>query len=131
MTEAWKSIDAITLFVQDRGRAKAFYETVFDVPVVNEDEDSVAFKFENLIVNLLVDRAAPDLIGPAPVANREAGSRFQLTIGVDDTDAVCAELASRGVELLNGPTNRDWGVRTAAFTDPDGHVWEVAGKIPS
>ncbi len=45
--------------------------------------------------------------------------------------AVCAELASRGVELLNGPMNRDWGIRTASFTDPDGHIWEVAGKIPS
>jgi len=45
--------------------------------------------------------------------------------------AVCAELASRGVELLNGPMNRDWGLRTASFTDPDGHIWEVAGKIPS
>jgi uncharacterized glyoxalase superfamily protein PhnB len=32
--------------------------------------------------------------------------------------------------LLNGPMNRPWGIRTAAFTDPDGHIWEVAGKIP-
>ena len=66
---------------------------------------------------------------PAPVARREAGSRFQLTIWVDDTDAVCAELASRGVALLNGPINRDWGMRTVSFTDPDGHIWEVAAKI--
>jgi lactoylglutathione lyase len=131
MSEALQSIGAITLFVEDRARAKGFYETVFDVPVLNEDEDSVAFRFEHLIVNLLVEQAAPDLIGPARVATREAGARFQLTIWVDDTDAVCAELASRGVELLNGPTNRDWGVRTAAFADPDGHVWELAGKIPS
>ena len=33
---------------------------------------------------------------------------------------------ARGVELLNGPLDREWGVRTAAFADPDGHVWEVA-----
>ena len=39
-------------------------------------------------------------------------------------------LRVRGVELLNGPTNRPWGVRTASFADPDGHIWEVAGKIP-
>jgi uncharacterized glyoxalase superfamily protein PhnB len=51
---------------------------------------------------------------------------MQLTINVDDVDAVCAELARRGVTLLNGPVDRPWGVRTAAFRDPDGHAWEIA-----
>jgi catechol 2,3-dioxygenase-like lactoylglutathione lyase family enzyme len=131
MSEALQSVGAITMFVEDRERAKAFYEQVFDVPVLNEDESSIAFKFESLIVNLLVSTGAPELIGPAPVAPAEAGSRFQLTVWVEDTDAVCAELASRGVELINGPVNRAWGVRTACFADPDGHLWEVAGKIPA
>ena len=40
-------------------------------------------------------------------------------------DAICAELASRGVELLNGP-DRPWGVRTASFRDPGGRIWEIA-----
>jgi lactoylglutathione lyase len=131
MSESLKSVGAITMFVKDRTQSKAFYEKVFDVPVVNEDENSIAFKFENMIVNLLVVGAATELIDPAPVATQEAGSRFQLTIWVDDTDAVCAELTSRGVDLLNGPMNRDWGLRTASFNDPDGHIWEVAGKIAS
>jgi uncharacterized glyoxalase superfamily protein PhnB len=26
--------------------------------------------------------------------------------------------------------NREWGMRTAAFMDPDGHIWEVAAKLP-
>jgi len=93
-----------------RGSAtiKSFYEKVFDVAAINEDEDSVAFKFENLIVNLLEVGAAHELIGPAPVGHREAGSRFQLTIWVEDVDAVCAELESRGITLLNGPMNREW-----------------------
>src|SRR5918996_3593569 len=128
MSESLQSLGAITMFVEDRARSKAFYERAFDVPALNEDDVSIAFKFENVIVNLLESRAAHELIDPAPVATREGGSRFQLTIWVDDADAVCAELASRGVELLNGPVNRDWGVRTASFTDPDGHIWEVAAK---
>jgi catechol 2,3-dioxygenase-like lactoylglutathione lyase family enzyme len=119
------------MFVEDRQRSKSFYEKVFDVAAIHEDEDAVAFKFENMIVNLLELRAADDLIDPASVARGEAGSRFQLTIWVEDVDAVCAELESRGITLLNGPMNREWGVRTASFTDPDGHIWEVAANIPS
>jgi len=54
------------------------------------------------------------------------GVRQQFTIEVDDVDATCSELTSRGVELLVPPTDRPWGARTASFADPAGHVWEVA-----
>ena len=48
---------------------------------------------------------------------------------IEDADAVIGNLADRGVELLNGPIDRAWGLRTAAFADPDGHVWEVAQQF--
>jgi catechol 2,3-dioxygenase-like lactoylglutathione lyase family enzyme len=130
LSESLKNIGAITMFIEDVQRSKSFYEQVFDAQAVSEDESAVAFRFENMIVNLLKTDAAPELIEPATVGERSAGSRFQLTIRVDDVDAACSELAAKGVELLNGPMDRAWGVRTASFTDPDGHIWEVAGKIP-
>jgi catechol 2,3-dioxygenase-like lactoylglutathione lyase family enzyme len=123
------SVGAITLFVEDAKRSKSFYETVFEVPAMYEDDNAVGFKFDNTIVNLLRVPAAHELIEPAKVAGAEAGSRLQLTIWVDDTDAACEQLAARGVELLNGPHDRAWGLRTACFADPDGHVWEVAAEI--
>ena len=129
MSQSLKSVGAITMFVDDPKRSKEFYERVFGASTIFEDDHSAAFEFENLIVNLLVERAAPELIEPAPVATREAGSRFQLTIWVEDADAVVEQLRSAGVELLNGPIDRPWGMRTAAFADPDGHVWEVAARI--
>ncbi|HVB41450.1 MAG TPA: VOC family protein [Streptosporangiaceae bacterium] len=99
---------------------------VFDLPVMFEDDASAVFNFGNTVVNLLKSAAARELIEPAAVAGREAGSRLQLTIGVDDVDAVCAELTARGVTLLNGPMDRPWGIRTASFADPGGHIWEIA-----
>jgi lactoylglutathione lyase len=126
-----KSVGAITMFVENPRRSQSFYEEVFDLSAIYEDEDSAGFKFDNTIINLLRIPAARELIDPGTVASREAGSRFQLTIWVDDADAVCAELATRGVELLNGPMNREWGMRTASFTDPDGHIWEIAQKLPA
>jgi catechol 2,3-dioxygenase-like lactoylglutathione lyase family enzyme len=121
-----KGIATVTLFVEDLDAAKQFYRNVFGLPVAFEDDDSVVFKFSNMLVNLLKTAAAGELIDPARVATREAGSRFQFTIEVDDVDATCAELAARGVQLLNGPIDRPWGVRTASFRDPGGHIWEIA-----
>ena len=129
MSELPKSVGAITMFVEDPKRSKAFYEKVFGAPVVYEDDDAAAFQFENTIVNLLKLPAAVELIEPAAVGARDVGARYQLTIWVKDTDALCAQLAEQGVELLNGPMDRPWGVRTASFTDPDGHIWELAQSL--
>jgi catechol 2,3-dioxygenase-like lactoylglutathione lyase family enzyme len=129
LSELPKSVGAITMFVDDPKRSKAFYERVFGAPVVYEDADAAAFQFENMIVNLLKLPAAVELIEPAPVGAIDAGARYQLTIWVDDTDALCGQLAEQGVELLNGPVDRPWGVRTASFTDPDGHIWELAQSL--
>jgi catechol 2,3-dioxygenase-like lactoylglutathione lyase family enzyme len=124
------SIDAITLFTADLPATRQFYQEVFGLPLIFEDASSAVFRFDNSIINLLDERAARELIEPAPVAAGTAGARFQLTIGVEDVDEMCAELARRGVTLLNGPMDRPWGVRTASFTDPGGHIWEIAEDMP-
>jgi len=125
--ESWATgISAITLFVEDLAATKEFYQEVFGLPLVFEDDDSVVFNFGNTLINLLKTTAARELIAPATVATREAGPRLQLTITVADVDALCATLAARGVTLLNGPLDRPWGIRTASFRDPGGHIWEIA-----
>jgi lactoylglutathione lyase len=119
-------INAITLFVEDLAAAKEFYARAFALPLHFEDDASAVFRFGDTLINLLKTDAAHELIEPAAVGPANDGSRMQLTIDVDDVDATCAELASRGVSLLNGPMDRPWGRRTAAFADPAGHIWEVA-----
>ena len=121
-----KGISAITVFTEDLEATKRFYVEVFGLPVHYEDDASAVFNFGNTLINLLKASEARDLIAPAPVASPEAGARVQFTIEVDDVDGMCAELAKRGVELLNGPMDRPWGIRTAAFRDPGGHIWEIA-----
>jgi catechol 2,3-dioxygenase-like lactoylglutathione lyase family enzyme len=126
-----KSVDFITLFVEDLDQSKAFYQHVFGLPLVYQDESSAVFRFQNTGINLLKVAAARDLVKPGSVASPEAGSRLLFTISVDDVDAVCAELARHAVKLLNGPVDRPWGVRTASFSDPGGHLWEIAQALPS
>jgi len=124
---AWPAgIFAITLFVEDLPAAKQFYRRVFGLPVEFEDDNSAVFQFKNTLINLLKTATAGELVEPAKVAGREAGSRMVFTIHVDDVDAMCAMLKARGVQLLNGPMDRPWGIRTASFMDPGGHIWEIA-----
>src|SRR5579863_7289962 len=129
MTLSLKSLDVINLFTEDLAGTRSFYENVLGLRVTFEDENSVVFKFENMMVNLLDVSAAPELIAPATVASPDAGSRCVFAVFVDDVDAVCTELDQHGVVLLNGPIDRPWGVRTASFTDPAGHIWEIAQDL--
>lgn len=122
-------IEVVTLFVDDIDAAKAFYQKVFAQEVVYQDAVSAVLKFSGTMINLLDAAQAPQLVQPVAVSATGSGARVLLTLKVDDVDAVCAELRKLGVMLLNGPIDRPWGRRTAAFADPSGHVWEVAQEL--
>jgi lactoylglutathione lyase len=124
-----KNLECITLFVEDLAAAKKFYLEIFDLKIVYEDLVSAVFKLENVMVNLLQISEAPGLIVPAKVADSSAGQRLMFTVRVPNVDEVCVKLKTLRVQLLNGPQDRPWGRRTAAFADPAGHVWELAHEI--
>ena len=127
---AWTdSIFAITLFAEDLEAAKAFYQRVFDLPVVFEGDTSAVFKFGPTMINILAIGQADELIHPATAARPQDGARAVYTLRVEDVDAKCAELARKGVTLLNGPMDRPWGIRTASFRDPMGTVWELSQDL--
>ena len=126
MSEWPGPISAVTLFVDDLAASASFYERVFELPVYFQDDDSAVFKFGDVLINLLRASEALELIAPAEVAGPEAGARMQFTLNVDDVDDAAERVLSSGVELLNGPVDRPWGVRTASFQDPSGHIWEIA-----
>jgi catechol 2,3-dioxygenase-like lactoylglutathione lyase family enzyme len=122
-------ISAVTLLVADLAATREFYISTFGLPIVFEDDNCAVFQFKNTLINLLKESAGEELLAPEKVAQAVPGARFVLTLPVDDVDATCAELASRGVALLNGPMDRPWGIRTASFKDPAGYVWEISRNL--
>jgi catechol 2,3-dioxygenase-like lactoylglutathione lyase family enzyme len=128
VTVPLRDLQAITLFVEDLDAARRFYAAVFDGRELFSDDDSTALSIGNVVVNLLQVEQAGELVEPGAVG-APGPVRCLLTVGVQDVDAVCAQLAVLGVPLRNGPQDRPWGVRTAAFADPAGHVWEIAAPL--
>jgi len=129
VNEGIKTVSAITLLVEDLEAAKTLQETVFGKPLRFEDESSAAYDFDVVLVNLLSATSAHDLVAPATVASAGTGQRFVLSVEVDDVDTVCERLRAAGIAPLNGPMDRPWGIRTASFQDPAGHVWEIAHPL--
>ena len=121
--------ETITLFVEDLSSAKTFYRTVFSGEVVYEDPVSWVFKLNSVMINLLAASEAAELVEPLNVGGRDNGPGVLFTIRVSDVDAKCRELEDQGIGLLNGPIDRPWGRRTAAFSDTEGNVWELAQEI--
>ena len=121
-----KRIDAITLFVEDLAATRQFYQDVFGLPIHYEDDNSAVFNFGETVINLLTISEAVSSSRPAVVAPRRP-ARAWCSRSASTTSTPCARCSpTRGVELLNGPMDRPWGIRTASFVDPAGHIWEIA-----
>ena len=62
----------------------------------------------------------------------EGGSGTQvpdLSIEVDDLDAVLDRARARGLEIVHGPVDEPWGVRRFHVRDPFGNVLNILSHI--
>lgn len=130
MTVKLKRIDAVVLFVANLDRAKTFYRDTLGLQMKSEDQESAGFDFDPTLLLLVSIAGAQDLLSREAVAvPRPAGSSSQLVAFVDDVDAVYTDLVAQGVEFVRKPIDREWGLRTAHFKDPDGNIWEIAQSL--
>jgi catechol 2,3-dioxygenase-like lactoylglutathione lyase family enzyme len=128
MAEWEKRIFAINLLVADLERSKTFYRDAFGMLPLDEEEDSVLFRFGDTFVMLRHDPAyRPPTDEALGLALQGVG---QFAIVVEDVAAVGAELEDRGVTLISGPADRPWGMRTITFADPGGYTWAIAQDLP-
>ena len=117
-------LTAVTLGVADVPRAVAFYEALGMKAQMQIDE--VAF----LPLNGLVLCLYRDLAADAAVEGDGRGRGLTaLAHNVRkrlEVDATLAEAKAAGATVTREAHDADWGGRSGYFTDPDGHLWEVA-----
>jgi hypothetical protein len=131
-------IHVITLGVDNLERALAFYRSLgFESPgiggteYVGDDHEpggSVAmFRLEGGLILSLYARSDLAKDAGIPVAAPASGefSIGHLVPNREDVDSLLREAVAAGAEALAGPHDRPWGIYSAYFRDPDGHLWEV------
>jgi uncharacterized protein len=119
-------LSLVTLGVADLARSRAFYEALGWTTGAAPEDDVVFFQAGCMIVALWSrDQLAED----SAVADPGGWGGVTLAHNVrspEEVDAVVEEARAAGAEIVREPAETFWGGYSAAFTDPEGHPWEIA-----
>ena len=119
-------VSLITLGVRDLERSRAFYEALGWTTGAAPADDVVFFPAGGMVVALW-DRAK--LAEDSGVENAAGWGGMTLAHNVRspaEVDAVTEEARAAGADIVREAAETFWGGYSAAFTDPDGHPWEIA-----
>lgn len=121
-------INLVTLGVADVPAARAFYQRL-GFTASPAGNDSVAFFNANgVVLGLFGHHAlAEDAHAGAHAAPAFRGVSLAWNARDEaEVDAIVAHAVSCGARLMKPPQKVFWGGYSGYFSDPDGHLWEVA-----
>lgn len=132
-------IHVVTLAVDDLERALAFYRDglglkspgIVGTEFAGDDQNpggaAAMFDLEGGLILSLYGRS--DLAKDAGIpVGLPASGEFSLGHAVasrEAVDALLVQAVAAGAEALGEPHDRPWGIYSAYFRDPDGHLWEL------
>ncbi len=112
-----KTVWCITFYVSDLGKAKKFYEKILGLEKKYEYSSYVGFECGGVEIGLI----------PKPESEQKASQTSpSVEFLVDNVDKVYEDLKSKGVKFTKELHDEPWGGKQATFTDPDGHILEIA-----
>lgn len=124
---AIRNLDYVVLFARDMAAMRNFYGNVLGFELQRE----------------LMPQWVEYRIGASILALTEHGLMFDdektpagalsvmlaFRVAPAEVDLCAADLQSRGIDLITGPTDQSWGHRTIFVRDPDGNVVEIYADI--
>ena len=119
-------VSLVTLGVRDLARARAFYETLGWRTNAAPGDDVVFFQAGGMIIALW---GRAELAEDSGVEDSGGWGGITLAHNVRspaEVDAVITEAEAAGATVTRPGAATFWGGYSGAFTDPDGHPWEVA-----
>lgn len=124
-------VSLITLGVSDLQRSLRFYRDGLGLPTTwNGDKGIVFFQTRGVCLALYpFDELAED-VGEAFVGEKK--SKFAgITLAHNvrersDVDRILSQAEAAGAKIEKPAQDASWGGYSGYFSDPDGHLWEVA-----
>ncbi|WP_246853522.1 VOC family protein [Rufibacter aurantiacus] len=121
-------ITLITLGVSSVAAATQFYESVFGWERTPASQEGITFfQLNGLQLALFpTEELAKDAHVPAEGTGFKGFSLAHNLRSEEEVDALFQELQSKNVTIVKHPEKVFWGGYSGYFSDPDGHLWEVA-----
>ena len=116
----------VTLGVADLGRARAFYEALGWQSGAQPGAGVVFFQAGGMVLALWDRAALAQDSGVADSGGWGGITLAQNVAGPEAVDAVLDEARAAGAAIVREGAETFWGGYSGAFTDLDGHPWEVA-----
>lgn len=121
-------INLVTLGVADIARARGFYERLGFKASSASNENVAFFDANGIVLGIFgYDALAHDaqVAAATPPAFRGVTLAWNAE-SEKAVDAIIAHAVKAGARLLKQPQKVFWGGYSGYFSDPDGHLWEVA-----
>jgi lactoylglutathione lyase len=125
----FSKIDYAMINVADMARAVAFYRDVLGIAV--KIESPGWSEFQTGTTTLALHLAAPGAGGAFAATVGPVAGTCSIGFSVENLDATCSELQSRGARFVMLPTvQAEEGIKLAVCVDPDGLAISFAETLP-
>ena len=120
----------VTLGVEDLERATAFYEDVVGWKSTPSPDGISFFDLGGVVFSLYPHRdLVKEMNGVDDGTHNTHYQGFALAHNArskEEVDSIFSRLRARGAAIIKEAEEAFWGGYSGYFSDPDGHLWEVA-----
>ena len=120
-------ITLLTLGVDDLERSLAFYRDGLGLPTEGITQDVVFFKLQGAWLGLYANDSLARDVGLGSKVEGFAGFSIAHNVRTrEEVETLLERARQAGAAITSLAKETHWGGYVGYFSDPDGHVWEIA-----